>query len=51
MIEMRWKEILSQVQHQGQRPVVNTVLEYRQQTVSGEWSEWRAVPTVQQIGS
>lgn len=63
MIELRWKEILSKVEHNGHRPVVRTVLQYRQKidktvyagfppqhtTATLEWSEWRDVPTIQEI--
>lgn len=30
MIEMRWKNIMSKVEHNGIRPVVKVVLQYRQ---------------------
>ena len=66
MIELRWKEILSKVEHKGSRPVVKTVLQYRQmvdttvraglftaeeqlRTSNYQWSEWRDVPTIQEI--
>lgn len=62
MIELRWKEILSKVEHKGYRPVVKTVLQYRQKvdnsfyagsppanyTPTLEWSDWRDVPTIQE---
>lgn len=63
MIELRWKEVLSKVEHKGTRPVVKTVLQYRQKidkrVFAGfppenympnlEWSDWRDVPTIQEI--
>lgn len=59
MIELRWKNILSKVQHNGVRPVVKTVLQYRQlQSATGtleassaqtEWSEWQDVPAIDVI--
>jgi hypothetical protein len=48
MIELRWKEILSKVEHKGSRPIVKTVLQYRQK-VDGQWTDWRDVPTIQEI--
>lgn len=64
MIELRWKEILSKVEHKGTRPIVKTVLQYRQmvdKTVYAgfpspsalgqamSWSDWQDVPTIQEI--
>ena len=66
MIELRWREILSKVEHNGHRPVVKTVLQYRQKidvtaragmfdaaeqlhTSNYQWSEWKDVPTIQEI--
>ena len=63
MIELRWKEILSKVEHNGHRPVLKTVLQYRQKvdktvfagfppanhTPNLEWSDWQDVPTIQEI--
>lgn len=63
MIELRWKETMSKVEHNGHRPVVKTVLQYRQQVDNTvytkfvpnvypptlEWSEWQTVPTIQEI--
>ena len=63
MIELRWKEILSKVEHKGSRPVVKTVLQYRQKidstiyagftqvnhTPTMVWSDWQDVPTIQEI--
>lgn len=48
MIELRWKEILSKIEHKGTRPVIKTVLQYRQQ-VNGQWTDWCDVPTIQEI--
>lgn len=31
MIELRWKETLSKIEHNGTRPIVKTVLQYRQE--------------------
>jgi hypothetical protein len=59
MIELRWREILSKVEYNKSRPVVKTVLQYRQTqavvNASGavcghtDWSEWVDVPTIQEI--
>lgn len=63
MIELRWKEILSKVEYNGSRPIVKTVLQYRQKVdktiyagfpppnsnANLEWSDWRDVPTIQEI--
>ena len=64
MIELRWKEILSKVEHNGHRPVVKTVLQYRQMVdktayagfpppsalaPAMSWSDWKDVPTIQDI--
>lgn len=63
MIELRWKEILSKVEHNGHRPVVKTVLQYRQMEDKNayagfpssalapamNWSDWQDVPTIQDI--
>lgn len=52
MTELRWREVLSAVEYGGKRPVVKTLLEYRQyDTSTAQWSEWVVVPTIQQIGS
>lgn len=63
MIELRWLEILSKIEHNGTRPVIKTVLQYRQKVDNTiyagsppanysptlEWSDWLDVPTVKQI--
>ena len=59
MIELRWREILSKVEYNKTRPVVKTVLQYRQKqpvvdadgSFCGhtDWSEWVDVPTIQEI--
>ena len=50
MIELRWKEILSKIEHQGHRPIVKTVLQYRyKRLIDSQWTDWMDVPTVQEI--
>lgn len=50
MIEMRWKEILSKVEHNGHRPVVRTVLQYRyRKPIDSQWTDWVDVPTIKEI--
>ena len=48
MIELRWLEILSKIEHNGSRPVIKTVLQYRQE-INGQLTDWLTVPTVKQI--
>jgi hypothetical protein len=45
MVELRWRNIYSQVLFKGTKHVNKTVLEYRQK-INNEWTSWVEVPTV-----
>lgn len=45
MVELRWRNIYSQVRFNDTKHVIKTVLEYRQK-VNNEWTSWAEVPTV-----
>jgi hypothetical protein len=45
MVELRWRNVYSQVLFKGTKHVNKTVLEYRQK-INNEWTSWVEVPTV-----
>jgi hypothetical protein len=47
MVELRWRKIYSKVVHNGNKTLLKTILEYRQQ-LDGSWTPWTEVPTVEE---